>query len=77
MRQYKNIKDGEIQRKNEEEIQRVEERRRIREEADMIERQRRREAVAAWRANKIEIQNLQRLQLEEDLMELLKEKQFQ
>ena len=50
MRQYKNIKDGEIKRKNEEEIQRIEERRRIREEADMIERQRRREAVAAWRA---------------------------
>ena len=70
MRQYKDIREEERKIAEKETEEREEKERKRKLEREKCERLKAKEAVREWKHNKIQVQNLQRIELEEELREL-------
>jgi hypothetical protein len=74
LREYKALREAEQRRAESREERWREERERARAEGERERREQERGTILAWRRNRIEVANLSRLQLEEELREVLRER---
>ena len=72
MREYRGLREQERERREGRERRKKEQRERLREHEERGRRERERGDILAWRRNRIEVANLSRLQLEEEVREVLR-----